>query len=177
VTLLRTASVVLAALTLTGCAYRTPAVSLREPIPALAPCAIDIEQVVVVSKNDDPPPAVDVIRRETGEILARAAEGRGVTGAPARVSVRVEVAEVNGFERALAEDGFAVFGLPTVALGLAVQRADVSVDVTLEARGRTFTGHGAATRRGSIYAPARRRALAVALDDALAEAARNAGSG
>ena len=177
VMVVRSAVVAVVAAASTGCAYRTPAVALRDPIPALAPCAIDVDEVVVVSKNGDPPPAADVIRRETGEILADAAEARGVTGAPARVDIRVEVAERNGFEQALAEDGFAVFGLPTVALGLAVQRAEVSVEVTLQARGRTFSGRGAATRRGSIYASARRRALAVALDEALADAARNGAAG
>jgi hypothetical protein len=46
----------------------------------------------------------------------------------------------------------------------------LSVDITITRDGRTFVGHGSADKRGSIYAPARKRALAVALDQALASA-------
>ena len=42
--------------------------------------------------------------------------------------------------------------------------------------GRTATGHGEADKEGSIYAPARRRAVAAAIDAALADAAAPAGA-
>jgi hypothetical protein len=46
----------------------------------------------------------------------------------------------------------------------------LAVDVTVETDTGTYIGHGRATKWGGLYAPAFKRALAVALDEALATA-------
>lgn len=56
-------------------------------------------------------------------------------------------------------------------LGFTIEEQSASVDVSLDVGGRNDVGHGSARKRGSIYASARRRALAAALDAALADAA------
>ncbi|MCA9643462.1 MAG: hypothetical protein KC492_22340 [Myxococcales bacterium] len=55
--------------------------------------------------------------------------------------------------------------------GAMIEASDLTVDVDLEAGGQTFHGHGEANKNGSLYVDARRRALAVALDRALKDAA------
>jgi hypothetical protein len=144
-----------------GCAYRTP--------PVHAPSAIEIDEVTA----SDPEAEADV-RRDAERLLARA--GRGAAGEPARVRVHVQLEERYSWaEEALRQDGFALFGLWPALLGMKTERQDVAVDVTLETRAGTFWGHGTASKEGGLFAPARRRALAVALDRALADAsAQNA---
>lgn len=63
-------------------------------------------------------------------------------------------------------------GILPLPLGLTYEQAKLSVDVEVEVErnGQTFRGRGAAEKMGGSYAPARRRALAVALDRALASA-------
>ena len=73
-------------------------------------------------------------------------------------------------DNALRQDGFAVMGILPLPLGFTYEQAKLSVDVEVERNGQTFRGHGTAEKMGGIYAPARRRALAVALDRALASA-------
>jgi hypothetical protein len=141
-----------------GCAYRTP--------PVHAPDALPIE-VAEVTASD--PAAAEELRHDTESILARATKGRA--GEPARVRVHVMLEdEYNWVDAAMRKDGMALFGAWPVLFGMTTARQDVSVDVTVEMRGCTLWGHGSARREGGIYAPARRRALAVALDRALADA-------
>lgn len=112
------------------------------------------------------------VRAETAAILDRASIARG--GSPAgRVRVRVELVERRDYaSEALQQDGFAIFGLWPVIVGMVSEREKLSVDVTIDDAGRTLEGHGTSEKLGGLYAPARRRALAVALDTALADAAR-----
>ena len=156
-----------------GCAYRTPTVHLPSSLPRTR---VELAGVDVTQRGK----AVDAktagqVGRWTGEILAKAAARRGVSTAPGgvRVQVQVDLVDQDRFaQRALAQDGFAVFGMIGIPFGQDYEGEKVSVQVTAEWDGRTVTGHGTAEKWGSIYAPARRRALAVALDQALADAFR-----
>lgn len=156
-----------------GCAYATPAVHLPGAIPAIAPQAIDLVEVTVIDgKNDIGPEVTADVRKQVTEILAKAARARGGAGAPARVRVHITLEERGDIYDAMRKDGIAVIGLLYAPFGLVIGREKLSVDVALETGGRAFTGHGTGDKMGSIYAPARRRALAAALDKALADASK-----
>ncbi|CAN5913625.1 hypothetical protein BH11MYX4_BH11MYX4_62170 [soil metagenome] len=158
----------------TGCAYRTPAAHLPAALPAVAPGALDVSDVTVVDANgpiDDA--TVAGVREEAAAILVKAAKERvgPAAGGGAVVHAHVTLEERRNFvESALRQDGIAAFGLWPVPLGMVIGQQRLTVDVEVERNGRTFRGHGSAEKMGSIYAPARRRALAVALDRALADA-------
>jgi hypothetical protein len=90
------------------------------------------------------------------------------------MSVRVHVQlgpYVNDLDRALQQDGMAILGMYGLPAGMVYEEQALEVDLTVERDGHTWAGHGAAHRGGSIYAHARRRALAAAIDRALADAA------
>jgi hypothetical protein len=86
------------------------------------------------------------------------------------VRVRVVLEERRGIDDAIYEDGIAVIAYLPALFGAYTGRERLSVDITLETGGSSFRGSGSAEKLGSLYAPARRRALAVALDNALADA-------
>jgi hypothetical protein len=66
----------------------------------------------------------------------------------------------------------AVIGLAALT-GTKMDESTVAIDLTVDAAdGRVLAGHGEATKWGSIYVAARRRAIAAALDRALADASR-----
>jgi hypothetical protein len=164
-----------------GCAYRTPAVHLPAAIPPVAPGALDVTEVTVVADGDDvdPEDAADV-REWTAALLAKAANERGAAhpagaaGGPARVHVHVElVSSRPGFFLGILKGGplTGMIALPGWLLGGEIVRERLRVGVTLETGGRTFTGEAWGDKAGSLYVPARRRALAIALDRALAAAA------
>ena len=125
-----------------GCAFRTPRVN--------APVANE----VTVEADDDE------LRADAEEILRRTPKRAGTM----HVKI-VTIEEANGFTRALHQDGFAVFAAPVRLFGVTHERAKIAVDV-ITPEGET---HACAEKDGSIYAPARKRALAVALDRALAQ--------
>jgi hypothetical protein len=168
-------SLFVVALATTGCAYATPTTHIPAAMPAIDPYSFDVTGVTVVdhSHGGDPEVAADV-RHETAIILLRAAKRRGGESGPTRVTVNVELIEKSDIRDALAHDGIAIFGFWPVPFGMVTGRERLKVDVTVFTNGRSFVGHGSANRIGSIYAPALRRSLAVALDEALADAARSA---
>lgn len=153
------------ALLCAACAYRTPKVHVPAELPGF-----EVTDVVVIDERgavDDGDEAD--LRRRTTETLARAAR----PGA-ARASVRVSILdhESNVYAPALARDGCAAFGMIGVPAGQVIDRDTLVVDVSIvEPDGRTHRGWALAEKMGSLYAPASRRALAAALDRALASAA------
>jgi hypothetical protein len=161
-------------LSASGCAYRTPAAHLPPAIPAIAPGALDVSDVTVVDARgpiDDE--TVAHVQRDTAAILVRAANERvgPAAGGGAVVHAHVTLEErANFLDNAMREDGFAVMGILPVPFGIKYEQAKLSVDVEVERNGQIFRGHGTAEKMGGIYARARRRALAVALDRALASA-------
>ena len=65
----------------------------------------------------------------------------------------------------------AILGMWPILFGMTYESETVSVDVAITARdGRTLVGHATAEKAGSLFAKARRRAIAAALDRALADA-------
>jgi hypothetical protein len=166
------ASFVLAALLTAGCAYQTPPVRAPARMSAGPLEAADV-QVADADGAATAELAADV-RAEVAAMLARAVPPEA--GAPTPVSVRVRILrDVPVGQEAMRQDGMAaIFLIPGIPFGQVDRDARVEVEVSYEIHGRMHTGHAVAARQGSIYAPARRRALAVALDRALARAADQA---
>jgi hypothetical protein len=160
---------------LAGCAYRTPPTHVPHRLADAVPASVAPGDVTVVDATGDvDPETVASVRQDTARILART-DPRGRTIArDARMSVHVELLDRRDASDSLREDGFAIFGLWPVVFGMICERQKLAVDVTIEHGGQRLVGHGTAEKLGGIYAPARRRALAVALDEALANAARGA---
>jgi len=153
-----------AALLASGCAYRTPNVTLPPEVPAIEPSAVSVE-----GADDLDPDTVADLRGKTEQLLAHAS--RRHTG-HARVCVHVVLEkDVDALSNAMHQDGMAAMAVPALLLGTSFQYARVAVDLAIETEdGRVLYGRGEATKDGSLYAAARKRALAVALDRALADA-------
>jgi hypothetical protein len=159
----------------TGCAYRTPAVHIPESAP-FSSVKLDPHKVTVVDAKgrDVDPDTVADVRAEMRKLLAKAGRKGGEVEGTARARIVMHF-DSDLLGDCCRTDGMAVLVfapyIPFIVLGADDTEARVSVDLTLETDGRTCEGHGDAEERGSPYAPARRRALASALDDALADAA------
>lgn len=151
----------LAALLATGCAYRTPDVHVPSALATAPTLERDITVIDARTAIDDH--TVDEVRAEATSLLAHTG------GAVVHAQVVLEDHR-NYADHAINEDGIAVFGLWPVAFGMTYESEKVDVDVDVEANGRVFHGHGEAEKDGSLYAHARRRALAAAFDRALASA-------
>jgi hypothetical protein len=128
-------------------------------MPAIAPRALDDAEVTVI----------DGAHHADQEVAAEV-KARGAAGGSARVHVHVELGDRRDIFDAMREDGIAVIYLMFTPLGLVFERQKLSVNVVVETGGRTFEGRASAEKLGSIYARARRRALADAIDKALADA-------
>jgi hypothetical protein len=165
----------LAACAVTGCAFRTPTPYLPRQIAgdARPPAHLQVTSIEVRTREGvvDPETAA-AVRAETAKILADAARKSSTGDGPATVRVTVSLGKYTDDNApAFRRDGFAFLGWMVIApAGLTYEHQALSVDVTVTRGGLTFTGHGEAEMEGSIYARARKRALAVALDRALAKA-------
>lgn len=161
-----------------GCAFRTPTPDVPAVIGGDADAPVDLE-VASVSVGStvatiDPTTKADVVR-ETTRILHDAAAKASSGGARAVVRVDVDLLGHRDFaSESMRRDGLAAFGwLAMWPAGIKYEAQSLTVTLTIERDGRVFRGLGAADVEGSIYAPARRRALAAAIDAALAEAAES----
>jgi hypothetical protein len=159
-----------------ACAYATPSVHVPESVPPLSVTELNAAEITVV----DPKNGVDretegEVRNQTASILSRARRPPGTSAGATRMLVRVELVEheQNIYAASLHQDGCAIVGMAGVPVGQIVDRENLLVDVTLQdaQAGLTYKGRASANEYGSIYAHARRRALARALDRALADAA------
>lgn len=150
-----------------ACAYRTPEVHVPASLPGF-----EVSEVTVSDERDAVDGDVEAeLRSRTTQTLARAAR----PGA-AKASVRVALVdhESNVYAPAMARDGCAAFGMIGVPAGQIIDRDTIVVDVSIvEPDGRIHRGWAIAEKMGSLYAPAPRRALAAALDRALANAAND----
>jgi len=91
--------------------------------------------------------------------------------AEAEASVSVDLGTTDDHLAFLSQDGIALWFLVWPMLGgMVTAREHVGVDVVVTSHGRLLRGHGEAEKEGSIYAPAQKRALAVALGRALRDA-------
>lgn len=158
-----------------GCAYRTPDVHIPVSLPAIDPARIDVEKVTVVDEARGAPPVDDAVvrdlRKDTLDVLTKAVSAHGDrdvhSGVAAKAKVDVHLYAHGGLDTAVKEDGCAAVGYAGAPAGQDIGWEQIGVDITLDVEGQTYRGHGSAEKAGSIYAEARRRALAVALDRAL----------
>lgn len=162
----------------TGCVYRTPKAHLPASLPSVAASELCIAGITVEDAEGPLDPQKEAaVQGEAGSILTKAIQSRGGEAGPGRVSAHVRLGVTGSIDDSVRKDGIAAMAYLYAPFGLVIERQEVDVDVTLQTRGRSFTGHGHADRLGSIYAHARRRALAVALDRALADASTKSGMG
>jgi hypothetical protein len=157
---------------LPACVYRTPEAHIPASLPPLDQA--DLHVVVETTRLDGvavAPHEASAVQQEVESLLAEALRSRGTTGGQAGgVVVRVTLGPYWSYRDCLAQDGMCALGLVGVPLGLVIESQQVRVDVSVATNERTLRGHGSADRDGSIYSAARKRALAVALDQALAAA-------
>jgi hypothetical protein len=176
---LSTLLAIAAALVTRGCAFRTPTPDVPTTIGGDGPGPADFRVAdVAVTSPAGPvdPETTEAVRKQTRKILADTARHSHAGDGPTTVRVRVELgAYDNSMDRALAQDGCAMLGYAAYPAGATFEEQKLSVDLTLERAGHAFEGHGSADKDGSIYAPARKRALAVAIDRALTDAATGNG--
>ncbi len=154
-----------------GCAYRTPRVDAPRSLPPL------VVGDVWVDDGLEPAPAdvTSSVREDVGQILAKASKDRTSENGVSPVTVRVQLgAREDYIANAGRVDGCgaASYAL-TVPAGTKTDSDSVWVAVAFTSGGRSYQGYGVGTKAGSVYVPARRRALAVALNDALARAAQS----
>jgi hypothetical protein len=151
------------ALFLSGCAYqtRTPNVLCAVPVPASAEITVidEVRPLDAATEGD--------VRREAAWILARTRSPGASTG---RMRARVVLEDRRDVYDAMREDGFAFVGLLPAPLGLVTGRERLAIDVVVETDDAVYEGRGEAEQVGGIYAPARRKALALALERALVDA-------
>jgi hypothetical protein len=146
---------VLPFLALTGCAFRTPTVAAPEPL------AVTHVAVRAGSNEEDTQAAYERTRKML----------RTKKHAEARASIAVDLGKTDDYLAFLHQDGIALWFLIWPMLGgMVTAREHVGVDVVVTSHGRLLRGHGEAEKEGSIYAPAQKRALAVALGRALHDA-------
>lgn len=152
-----------------GCAYRTPETRVPDTLGGRARAVevtlVDAEGHEIAGESSTQ------VRADADAILARASRGR--FGPDAVVHARVELGFRYDLMPTVGRCGLscAPVAFPVLA-GMDMEEQALAVDVVVEAGGLTFLGHGEADKGGSLYARARKRALAVALDRALADAAR-----
>jgi hypothetical protein len=169
--------VVVAATRVVGCTYATSAVHVPESLPGFGAGELALGNVDVIrSKGDIDARTAGDVCGEVEDILGRAVQSHAATAAGdsgARVDVSVRI---DGQDDFIADagyyDGCGAMPLLIFAPGGTMTENDrVSVSLVVRSRAGVYEGHGFGDRNGSLYVGARRRALAVALDRALADAA------
>ncbi len=155
-----------------GCAYRTPAVH----VPASAMVHAEPEITVENQDRNQDPAIMGRARADTREMLqgARLDPEAGADRLRVNVVLGAHAGLLEGGSRAMSQDGCAVVAVAplyaSTLTGLAHASRTVTVRVTVERGGETKVGEATVEKRGSIYAPADRRAIAAALNLALARA-------
>lgn len=146
-----------------ACSYRTPTVRVPSELPSTTTAS---ELTVSVTERGQAHELSDYdLNRAmswTNEILRD--EG---THPPGRTAVRIDIED-----RVAWMQYCGPMCLVPVLAGVNAGRVTLSVELDVDAGGRRYRGRGHATRSGSLYANAFKRALAVALDRALADAVR-----
>jgi hypothetical protein len=160
-------------LSITGCAFRTatPAVPAQIAGDSRPPAHLEVSSVDVVTTGPVTTPKAYDIPSLTRKILAYAARRSRTGDGPATVSVEVTLGKYGSWLPDLEHDGIVLMPLlPVFLAGVVFEHQALRVDLVVTREGQRFLGHGKAEKAGSLYAPALKRALAVALDRALADA-------
>lgn len=151
-----------------GCAYRTRPANVPEDL-TLPAAASDVTVTVRSGARAVDADVEASVRAETERAVRDATTKRPRAG---HLDVAVELELSASAYDAIRRDGLAVVGLAPAPLGMVIDRERLQLEVTFEdGTGRVRRGHGAADVTGGIYAPARRKALALALERALVDAA------
>lgn len=160
-----------------GCAYSTPKPEAPEGLPPIARVDVVASEVIVEQHEKDlSPGSADEVRVLLGELLADPSGAGQVARVRARVLLgRSSTDDASG----LSGDAvpFLVLGAVVVGLGIPLgltiwyERAEVTLTVELH-DDRSFEGHGASEAWGSVYASARDRAIARAVQLALLDSER-----
>ncbi|MCA9592369.1 MAG: hypothetical protein KC776_03635 [Myxococcales bacterium] len=157
-----------------GCTYATPKVHAPERSAQLSKHRLELTEVTVVNNGVEVPKEIAAyVHEATQEILEDAAPPHPGSRA-AKMSVHVDLKDEQNYPAIVgAHDGCGAVPLLVAApAGVKLESAKLSVDVAVETDGKRLRGHGEAEKEGSLYVDARRRALAVALDRALADATK-----
>jgi hypothetical protein len=161
-----------------GCAFRTPETNLPSAIAGdgPGPARLEVSSIDVGAIAGTVDAWTDnQVRDATSAILYRSARDSFLGDGPARVRVAVLLGgSISDFPDTKEWGRGVMLLLPAFAVcltGITYERQALSVSVSVTRGRRSFTGSGAAWRDGSLYAPALKRALAVALDRALSDAA------
>lgn len=153
-----------------GCAYATPKVHLPETLPTLSAARADV--TVADGAKSVPATLAADVRDDVTSILRTTGREGAATPAAVRIAVDVRGSE-DYVANAGSNDGCGAVGVGLAApTGTKIGRQSLGVVVRIDDGARRFEGRATAEEEGSVYAPARRRALAVAIDRALADAAR-----
>jgi hypothetical protein len=157
-----------------GCAYSTPKPEVPEGLPAIARVDVVASEVILDEVAKDlSPESADEVRALLGELLTDDA-GRGET---ARVRAKIALGRASTNDTTSTSGDAAPFivlaavfvglGIP---LGLTVWHETAKVTLTVQVRDQTFEGYGESEAWGSVYASARDRAIARAVQLALLDA-------
>ncbi|MEM6790780.1 MAG: hypothetical protein AAF715_24890 [Myxococcota bacterium] len=161
----------------TGCSYGVPPIEVPAHLPPLGAIDRAASQVVVTDLREDlDPEDAEEVREEIAEILGEAIGPPAEHGAALRFYAQVSM--LSGTFTGNNSDGsvWLLLGTPVLVvplgapLGLNIEYDEVAVNLVMDIGGDRFAGEGRAASWGSIYAPARHRALAKAVQIALLDA-------
>lgn len=151
----------------TGCSFRTPVVHVPASLGASAlHVEPDVRVVDATGKLDAQ--EIDDLRSAVRRAAESASSCSGAQATLATIMVEVEVVEHHSLRETMREDGLAALTWLAAPFGGPTAREGVLVDITVGAGPDAPHARGAATAYGGIYASARRKAVARALDQALA---------
>jgi hypothetical protein len=174
----RAVVVVGSGLGLAGCAYSTPTPLVPATLPSFGAVDVEASELTIEDPNKDlSPDSARDVRDGLCDLLASADREAGVAGGPParlRATVRIPQHDSGSSGGGGGDAGIVLvvaFVFVTLPLGLAIFHEEREVDLTVEASGQRFVGHGTGEAWGSIYASAGRRALSRALQNALLDAA------
>lgn len=111
--------------------------------------------------------AIADVTQGTTSIMSLA--NRHARGPMVPMSVAVNVEKPRDYLAFVHHDGIFFVIWPMLA-GMVIGRAKLDVDVAFTSGSRVLHGHGSAAKEGSVYADAQKRALVVALADAIRNA-------
>jgi hypothetical protein len=173
-------AVCITALTVSGCAYGTPTPRFSTSVPRFSSVDVEASEVVLHDDGADlAPEEATTARQELADLFEASTRPRPETPTPARFRAKVTLDSKKGVIY-MAFGGCAVAGLVILApatcglyfvLGGVGSARTAHVEVALETPQGVVVGEGDGYGSGGLYANARRRALAEALERAMANAA------
>jgi hypothetical protein len=163
----------------TGCAYGTPTPQFATSVPKFSNVDVDASEVVLHDEGADlAPDEAETARKELADLFEGSTRDRPAGDTPARFRAKVTLGSKR-FVTYLAFGGCAAAGLVVLSpftCGIYVLAGGIGgarsahVEIAFETPAGTVTGEGDGYGSSSLYANSRRRALAEALERAMANA-------